>query len=72
MSKVIELVVVRVRTCLFFLLFVLFCFLKRIYVKGDGGSASGEKGRERGRERILSRLRAVGAEPDVGLEPMKL
>ena len=28
------------------------------------------RGRERQRERILSRLRAVSAEPDVGLDPM--
>ena len=30
------------------------------------------KGRERGRERLPSRLHAVGAEPDMGLEPVKL
>ena len=30
------------------------------------------RGRENGRERILSRFHAVSAEPDIGLEPMKL
>ena len=31
---------------------------------------AGEGQRERGRERIPSRLHAVSAEPNVGLEPM--
>ena len=36
---------------------------------GGGGA---ERERERGRERIPSRIRAVSAEPDVGLDPTTL
>ena len=46
-------------------------FLKFIYFERDRASGRGaERERERERERIPGRLRAVSAEPDVGLELM--
>ena len=50
---------------------LLFSFLKFIYFERDRDSVSGERVRERERERIPSRLRTVSAEPVVGLELTK-
>ena len=43
--------------------------LPRLFRERETDSKRG-RGRERGRERIPSRLRAVIADPHVGLEPM--
>lgn len=46
-----------------------FCFLKCVYFEKESVHEQG-RGRQRGRQKISSRLCTVSAVPDVGLQPM--
>ena len=46
-----------------FLLLFFLCFFKGLFTLGG-------RGRERGRDRILSRLHTVSTDPNAGLQPM--